>query len=252
MNIGGRVTSSRRALSVAAIVVIGLGAASLRSAEDAPWTSRELAQKVQLCAAPSHPFGYNQGTGPYGTPALSLLERRRAFCAGEKVRIGFRLPREAKVAGPLEARAAFSLHDLDGVKVGDVSEVSVRTSASEVAGSLDWTVPEAKQGSYFLAARFLDAAGKPLATRSEIVFLTPEYPRLLAEAERVAIDKGALPPLMKEVSLPSVEMLVEDAKMRWYDFGRAPRDWEHVKRQLTTARAYAQKLAAREDPYRDQ
>jgi pimeloyl-ACP methyl ester carboxylesterase len=245
-------TSFRRAFSAAAIVVIGLGAASLRSAEDAPWTSRELAQKVQIVAEPSHPFRYNQGTGPYGNPTISLLERRRAFFPGEKVRIAFRLPREAKVAGPLEARAAFSLHDLDGVKVGDVSEVSVRASASEVAGSLEWTVPEAKQGSYFLAARFLDADGKPLATRSEIVFLTPEYPRLLAEAERVAIDKAALPPLMKEVSLPSVEMLVEDAKMRWYDFGRAPRDWEYVKGQLTTARAYAQKLAAGEDPYRDQ
>ena len=46
-------------------------------------------------------------------------------------------------------------------------------------------------------------------------------------------------------------MLVEDAKMRWYDFGRAPRDWEYVKRQLTTAREYAQKLAKGEDPYQD-
>ncbi|HEX9203807.1 MAG TPA: hypothetical protein VF964_07580, partial [Vicinamibacteria bacterium] len=159
-----------------------MGTASLRSAEDAPWTSRELAQKVQVVAEPSHPFRYNQGTGAYGNPTISLLERRRAFFPGERVRISFRLPREAKVAGPLEARAAFSLHDLDGAKVGDVSEVSVRASASEVTGTLGWTVPEATQGSYFLAARFLDADGKPLATRSEIVFLTPEYPRLLAEA----------------------------------------------------------------------
>src|SRR5437867_8794126 len=249
---GGRVTSSRRALSAAAIVVIGLGAASLRSAEETPWTSRELAQKVQVVAEPSHPFRYNQGTGPYGSSTVNLLERRRAFFPGEKVRIGFRLPREAKVAAPVEERAAFALYDLDGARVGDPSEVSVRATASEVAGTLDWTVPETRQGSYFLAAKFLDADGKWLATRSEVVFLTPEYPRLLAEAERVAIDKASLPPLLKEVSLPSVEMLVEDAKMRWYDFGRAPRDWEYVKRQLTTARDYAQKLARGEDPYRDQ
>ena len=40
------------------------------------------------------------------------------------------------------------------------------------------------------------------------------------------------PPLLAEVSLPSTQMLVEDAKMRFYDFGRAPRDWDFVKRQL--------------------
>ncbi len=242
----------RRTLSAVSILVAFSGAAWLRSAEDAPWTSREVAQKLQLAAEPSHPFRYNQGTGPYGNPTLGLLERRRAFFPGEKVRIGFRLPREAKLAGPVELRAVFSLHDLDGAKLEDAGEAALHASPTEVTGSLDWTVPEAKEGSYFLAAHFLDADGKPLATRSEIVFLTPEYPRLLAEAERLVIDMGGLSPLMKEVSLPSVEMLVEDAKMRWYDFGRAPRDWEYVKRQLTTARASAQTLAAGEDPYRDQ
>jgi len=246
------VTSSRKFLSAAAVLALGLGTASLRSAEDAPWTSREFAQKVQLAAEPSHPFRYNQGTGPYGNPTLGLLERRRAFFPGEKVRIGFRLPREAKLAGPLEVKAVFSLHDLDGVKLQDAGEAALHASPSEVTGSLDWTVPEAKEGSYFLAAHFLDADAKPLATRSEIVFLTPEYPRLLAEAEKVAVDRGSLPPLLKDVSLPSVEMLVEDARMRWYDFGRAPRDWDYVKRQLTTARDHAQKLARGEDPYRDQ
>ncbi len=65
-------TSSRRVLSAAAMVAIGLGAASLRSAEDTPWTSRELAQKIQVVAEPSHPFRYNQGTGPDGSPTVHL------------------------------------------------------------------------------------------------------------------------------------------------------------------------------------
>ena len=56
---------------------------------------------------------------------------------------------------------------------------------------------------------------------------------------------------MREVSLPSTEMLVEDAEMRWSDFGQAPRDWDFVKRQLETARAFAEKLAGGEDPWKD-
>jgi dienelactone hydrolase len=38
--------------------------------------------------------------------------------------------------------------------------------------------------------------------------------------------------------------------MRWSDFGQAPRDWDFVRRQLETARAYAEKLAAGEDPWK--
>ena len=45
-------------------------------------------------------------------------------------------------------------------------------------------------------------------------------------------------------------MLVEDAEMRWSDFGQAPRDWDFVKRQLETAKAYADRLAAGEDPWK--
>lgn len=254
-------TVTRRTLAstiLAMAMAVLLGGLPLRSAEDGPWTARDLAQKVQLSAEPSHPFRYNQGTGPYGSPTLNLLERRRAFFPGERVRIGFRLPREAKVETPLEARAVFALQDLDGVKVQDAGEAALKAvsseakaSSSEVTGSFEWTVPDAKEGSYFLAARFLDSDGKPLGTRSEIVFLTPDYPRLLDAVEQMRIDMGGLTPLMREVSAPSMMMLVEDAKMRWYDFGRAPRDWEYVKRQLTMAREYAQALAKGEDPYKD-
>jgi hypothetical protein len=106
-------------------------------------------------------------------------------------------------------------------------------------------------GSYFLAARFLDTDGQVLTSRSEVVFIAPEYPRLLAAAGDVQIDLSALSPLLREVSWPSTQMLVEDAQMRFHDFGRAPRDWRFLERQLTTARDFAHQLAAGEDPWRD-
>jgi len=97
----------------------------------------------------------------------------------------------------------------------------------------EWTVPsEAAEGNYFLAARFADADGKAVLTRSEIVFLAPEYPSLLAAAQaavaRAVEARGSMAPLVRDVSLPSVEMLLEDAQIHWSDFGRAPRDWDYV------------------------
>ena len=74
------------------------------------------------------------------------------------------------------------MNDLDGVEVQSVGAVDIETAADRVEGALDWVVPDMKEGSYLLAARFADGEGRPLLTRSEIVFAAPEYPRLLAVA----------------------------------------------------------------------
>src|SRR5262249_40640481 len=91
--------------------------------------------------------------------------------------------------------------------------------------------------------------------RTDVVTITPAYPTLLAAAEaalaKAAAAKSGFSPLVREVSLPSVEMRVEDAKMRWYDFGRAPRDWIFIKKNLEAAREEAERLAAGEDPWKD-
>jgi pimeloyl-ACP methyl ester carboxylesterase len=224
----------------------------LRSADESPWNARDLARKVQLAVEPGYDFRYNTGTGPYSASTEGLFERgRRAFSPRERVSLSFRLPRDARVAAPLETRAAFAVHDLDGTKRQDAGEVALTAASGEVTGRLDWTVPDLKEGSYFLAGRFLDKDGQLLATRSEVVFVTSEYERLVREAGEVKLDLSSLGPLVREVSVPSTEMLVEDARMRWFDFGRAPRDWQFVKRQLETAREHARRLAAGEDPWKD-
>ena len=241
-----------RLLVAVTVLALPAGAFAQRPPDEAPWTDRDLARKVQLAAEPGYPFRYNTGTSPYGASTESLFDRgRRAFEPGEKVRLSFRLPREARVATPLEMRAVFTLHDLDGAKLHDAGEVALKAEKTEASGSFEWTVPPVPEGSYFLAARFLDKDGKPLATRSEVVFVTPEYRRLLETAGNITIEEPSRSPLQREVSVPSTQMLLEDARMRWYDFGRAPRDWQFIKRQLEAARAYAQKLAEGEDPWKD-
>ena len=221
--------------------------------EPKPLDAKAFAQRVEVTATPVHAFRYNQ---PIPTPNQTkpLLSRRRAFFPGETVTLAFRVPPGATLDGPIRAKVALALHDLDGAKLHDLGEATLSPTAAGVEGTLAWTVPEVAQGQYLLAARFSGEDGQALASRSNVVLVTPEYPRLL-EAARAALDRARAKvakadPLVRDVSLPSTEMLVEDAEMRWSDFGQAPRDWDFVKRQLETARAYADRLAAGEDPWK--
>jgi len=241
------------ALVPALVAALALSILEAPAQEPKPLDAKAFAQRVEVAAAPVHPFRYNQ---PIPTPNQTkpLLTRRRAFFPGEKVSLSFRVPEGASLAAPVRARVVLTLHDLLGAKRHDLGETEASASAAGVDGTLAWTVPDVDEGQYLLAARFVAADGQALASRSNVVLVAPEYPRLLEAAQaalaRVKQKAARLDPVLRDISLPSTEMLVEDAEMRWSDFGEAPRDWEFVKRQLTEAREYAERLAAGEDPWK--
>jgi poly(3-hydroxybutyrate) depolymerase len=242
------------ALFPALLATLALPTLATPADEPKPLDAKAFAQRVEVTATPVHPFRYNQPI-PAPNQTKPLLTRRRAFFPGEAVTLAFRLPEAATLGSPLRARVALTLHDLLGAKLHDLGEATLGASATGVEGTLAWTVPSVAEGQYLLAARFSGEDGQWLATRSNVVLVTPEYPRLL-EAARAALARARAKAasgdvLVREVSLPSTEMLVEDAEMRWSDFGQAPRDWDFVKRQLETARAFAEKLAGGEDPWKD-
>jgi dienelactone hydrolase len=244
---------TRFVVSVAAVVglaILAPGAAEESQLED----PRPLADKALVVVGPTEAFRYNQGTGPYGPSTKPLLERgRRAFFPGEAVELSFRLPDDARLGTPAEVRVALALHDLDGVELAPAGETTLRASDQGVEGGVTWLVPDVPEGRYFLAARFVGPEDTLLRTRSEVVFLAPGYPRLLAAAEdaleRLRARADALDATQREVSLPSTEMLVEDAVMGWEDFGRAPRDWDYIRTHLETAAEYADRLVAGDDPW---
>ncbi len=245
-----------RALAPALLAALVLPVAARAQApppEPKPLDAKAFAERVEVTATPVHPFRYNQPI-PTANQTKPLLDRRRAFFPGEKVTLAFGVREGQTLAGPVTARVTLVLHDLEGAKLHDLGEAEVRASSARAEGTLEWTVPDVAEGQYLLAARFTGDDGQTLASRSNVVLVTPAYPRLLEAAQQALArvrDKAAgLDPLLREVSLPSSEMLVEDAEMRWSDFGQAPRDWEFVKRQLETARADAEKLAAGEDPWK--
>jgi dienelactone hydrolase len=243
----------RHPLVPALLAALALPSLATPADEPKPLDARAFAQRAEVDATPVHPFRYNQ---PIPTPNQTkpLLGRRRAFFPGEAVTLAFRVPDGATLDSPVRARVVLTLHDLTGAKLHDLGEASVSASAAGVDGKLAWTVPNVAEGQYLLAARFSGEDGQPLAARGNVVFVTPGYPRLL-EAARSSLDRArqkaaTADALVREVSLPSTEMLVEDAEMRWSDFGQAPRDWEYVRRQLEEARGYADRLAAGEDPWK--
>ena len=56
--------------------------------------------------------------------------------------------------------------------------------------------------------------------------------------------------VVREVTLPSIERLVEDADLRRASITKPARDEAFVRDTLATARAYAERVAKRDDPYR--
>jgi predicted esterase len=241
----------RHALGPALLTVFFLPPTEVPGDEPRPLDARELALRVDVVASPVHPFRYHQPI-PAPNQTKSLLSRRRAFFPGEAVTLSFRLPEGATLASPTRLKVALALHDLSGARLQDLGEATVAASAQGVEGTLPWTMPEVAEDEYLLAARFSGEDGQALAARSNVVWVTPQYPRLL-EAARAALDgarQAAADADRREIALPSTEMLVEDAEMRWSDFEEAPRDWGYVKAQLETARAYASRLAGGEDPWK--
>jgi poly(3-hydroxybutyrate) depolymerase len=75
-----------------------------------------------------------------------------------------------------------------------------------------------------------------------------------AAAEKaLAAARARLPPgtsVLRDVTLPSIERLIEDADARRASVTVPERDLAFVRSTLATARAYADRLAAGEDPYR--
>ncbi len=72
----------------------------------------------------------------------------------------------------------------------------------------------------------------------------------LAGLERARARLSSLDDVARTISFPSVEMLIEDADRRFAAVTNPARDYAFVERQLMTARAYADRLAAGADPYR--
>jgi poly(3-hydroxybutyrate) depolymerase len=100
-----------------------------------------------------------------------------------------------------------------------------------------------------------DARGDapPVATTPAPTPGTADAARLHADAlaalARARARLPSLPATARDISFPSVEMLIEDADTRAASITVPARDTAFVRDQLATARAYADELAAGRDPY---
>ena len=72
----------------------------------------------------------------------------------------------------------------------------------------------------------------------------------LAALEAARARAGSASAVVREITLPSIERLIEDADLRAANITAPERDRAFVVKNLETARAYADRVAAGEDPYR--
>jgi dienelactone hydrolase len=106
------------------------------------------------------------------------------------------------------------------------------------------------------AAEPTGRATKPTAAAPSASPQTPEQqvaPLRQAAVAAIARARSRAAPnaaVVREVTLPSIERLVEDADRRRASITVPARDWAFVRRSLETARAFADRVAAGEDPYR--
>jgi hypothetical protein len=182
-------------------------------------TSKDLAEKLDLAIEPVFHWRHSQGISPYGSPTLSLSNRRRAFSPGEEIKLTLRLPPNAKAQAVLLTKGIFTLHDIQGQKLQEIGEAKIHSSPESTRSEgMAWTVPAVSEAEYFLAARFLDAERKPLTTRSEVIFITPEYTRLRAGAEKAvagAVERLANADLKPALGTSNVSSLRRSFPLAW-------------------------------------
>jgi predicted esterase len=80
--------------------------------------------------------------------------------------------------------------------------------------------------------------------------LEPLRQAALAAVARARARANARAEVVREVTLPSIERLIEDAELRRASITVPARDRDFVRRSLGTARDYAERVAAGDDPYR--
>jgi poly(3-hydroxybutyrate) depolymerase len=99
------------------------------------------------------------------------------------------------------------------------------------------------------------AAAQPAPERRPDAGAPADAVATLRASARAAIDRAraraaAGSAVVKEITLPSIERLVQDADERAARVTKPERDAAFVRQNLETARAYADRVAAGEDPYR--
>ncbi len=177
---------------------------------------------------------------------------RKAFIPGEKVNLSFSLPDKVELKGKA-FKVGFSLIDLDGKKLNDIGTLIINKIDDIKSTRIQWKVPDLPDDEYLFAAQFYDSEGECFFSRSDIVFISSEYQRIHNETKKkvseAANSKRDNNWLLKEVSLPSVEMIIKDAEIRWATFRKKNEDYYDIKQMLNKAVEYAEILKKGKDPF---
>lgn len=267
---------SRSSSIVLIIFVLGFAGAAQQTGQTTVATDspRALAESLQVSdGAPTNWWRYAAGKGFYPAPSQEVSLPRRAFIPGEQVEIGFSLPPSASANREI-ITARLLVTDLEGRSLVHIGDVIINADTISQLKPLVWKIANLPDGEYIFAIKFYDRSGKWILSRSDLIYVSSEYKRMREEAlSAIARAKAALMPakassantvanrrartqpatqhneILVDISLPSVEMMVEEAEMRWDSLTNSVEDVPYIRKKLTDATQYAQMLARKVDPF---
>jgi poly(3-hydroxybutyrate) depolymerase len=123
------------------------------------------------------------------------------------------------------------------------------TPAVIVVATLAWGVPPGAVAPLHAMPPPAPQPAVPAASRADVA--SPREAAVAAfERARARARAASASAVVRDVTLPSIERLIQDADIRAGSITVPERDQAFVRANLETARAYADRVAAGDDPYR--
>ena len=187
-------------------------------------------------------------------PTLYEIDiERKAFIPKEKVTFSFLLPEKINLDG-ISFKVELSLFDFKGIEKEKIGSIIIKNNNVKDK-HIVWKVPKVPDNEYVLAAKFYDSVGKYFLSKSDIIFISSEYPKILNETKKkISETANSIKDsewIIKEACLPSIEMIVKDAEIRWATLRKEDEDWYDIKNMLNKAMEFAEILKNGKDPFKE-
>ncbi|MFC1562729.1 prolyl oligopeptidase family serine peptidase [candidate division KSB1 bacterium] len=210
----------------------------------------EIARNLKISNGEPDIQIYRTGRNRSSIYQIDLM--RKAFIPNERVALSFSLPKTVNLAGNT-VEVELSLLNLDGEELEMVGKIKIEELDDLENLEIIWMVPNLFNDEYIFAAKFYDAEGRWIFSKSDIIFISSEYPKLLEQAKRkVSEAANSIKDsnyMLKEVSLPSLEMIIKDAEIRWATFRKEDEDMYDIRNMLNEAMKLSEVLKNGRDPF---
>ncbi len=212
----------------------------------------EVARNLKISDGEPEIQIYRTGRNRASIYEIDLM--RKAFIPSEKVAFSFSYPKTLSLKeNTIEVE--LSLFSFEGAEIEKLGKIRFGNSNDLKDLKIIWRVPKLPDNEYIFAAKFYNG-GNEFFSRSDIIFISSEYPVLLDAAKRKVSDAANSVNnsdfILKEVSLPGLEIIIKNAEIRWATFRKEDEDMYDIRNMLKEAIKLSEILRKGGDPFENQ